>query len=140
MEFLEFVARIILGPPTREGRDPHWDCPNCLGDTKWHVMPKHPVYKTRWKCHMCGQRGDEFDLLRLVKPYWNYPQQKGQLAIWRREYKNRGFRTYSLPRGYKYATEAERRRMFEKLAADARIDRELWLEETALSKDHYWLR
>lgn len=140
MQFLEFVARIVLGPPAREGRDPYWDCPDCLSETKWHVMPKHPVYKPRWKCWDCFKCGDEHDLLRLVKPYMDFPQRKGKLSLLMRDYRRLGFGPSLFPRGYLDATEAERRRMFEKLAADARIDRELWLEETALSKDQYWLR
>lgn len=67
--FLEYVATRLMGEASCHHCDGSvsWLCPFCGergGDSRgFRVLPHKPQYKDRYKCHRCGEFGDEKDLV-----------------------------------------------------------------------------
>ena len=73
--FLEYACRKWLGPPAKTSGDVcYWKCPFHDPDAhpSFHVMPPHEDYAVKFKCHPCDAWGDEFDLLKQLRPQLNF--------------------------------------------------------------------
>lgn len=77
--FLEYVTRSTLGSPP-------WNCPWCDSARAFRLLPHRPPYKDRYRCHRCGQWGDEADLLRFCHDTESYPQRQKRLRKLREDF------------------------------------------------------
>src|SRR5438552_1089868 len=86
MTFLEFVCRKLLGPPVSGSC---WRCPYCDSNgASFSVRPPKGDLPIKFKCHRCGEWGDEFDLMKLFHPVWGFSLRHLQLADLRRQYES----------------------------------------------------
>jgi hypothetical protein len=87
MTFLEYVCFKLLGPPTHSHNNGEstWPCPRC-GHPRFHTLPAVAGYRDRFRCWRCPFRGDEYDLLKHLRPRENFDQRKARLAALREEY------------------------------------------------------
>jgi hypothetical protein len=85
--FLEFLIAAYLGPPnhSRDDGQSYWACPFC-DSPRFHTLPDRPPYKHRWRCHRCGARGDEHDLLAGLGGIPKFPDRVERLADLRQQY------------------------------------------------------
>ncbi len=84
LTFLEYLVERLMGPPAYGST---WHCP-FHGDSNpsFRVLPHKPQYKDRWICFGCGERGDEFDFLKLYFPGEDYSARLDRMAALREEY------------------------------------------------------
>lgn len=85
--FLEYLCAKLLGQPaySKGGGESYWPCPACSSD-RFHTMPDIEGKRHRAKCFSCGWMGDAHDLLRQVRPRWNYGDRKAWIWQLRNEY------------------------------------------------------
>jgi len=65
MSFLEYLARILMGPPVS---GTSWQCPFCGSSRGFSVRPPLPDKPVKFKCFRCSACGDEHDLIQLFRP------------------------------------------------------------------------
>lgn len=83
MTFIEYCCERLMGPPLRHtGSRSIWPCPECDDRTAFGTLPHKPEYKDRARCHRCGFRGDEADLIRFFNPREGWTQRRAKLADW----------------------------------------------------------
>ena len=73
--FLQFLCEQLLGPPLRQGGSPgesYWCCPFCDKD-KFHTLPAKLGTKDYFKCFVCNNWGDEYNLLRFLRDNVGHP-------------------------------------------------------------------
>lgn len=89
--FLEYLIERHLGPPAYRAARSTWVCPfHNDHHPSFSTRPHDPRYKDRWICFGCGERGDEYDFLRLFYPGENYGDQLERLRVLREEYEAAG--------------------------------------------------
>ncbi len=78
---LEFVALDVMGPPLFHDVSGLWyyRCPFHY-DTNASLVLRREGSKPRYKCYGCGEYGDEFDLLKQMRPKWDYGDRKEYIA------------------------------------------------------------
>jgi hypothetical protein len=68
MTFLQYVATALLGKPISKGGQPgewYWECPFC-GKEKFHTLPSRKENKDKFRCFVCGEWGDEWDIITKI--------------------------------------------------------------------------
>jgi hypothetical protein len=101
LTFLEFVIKRHLGEPAHRGSNyACWPCPfHNDHHPSFYTRPHKEQYKDRWKCHGCGEWGDEKDFLRLYHPKEDYNARLERLRKLRAEYDAMNKAVTSHPRG-----------------------------------------